>query len=300
VDLRALDVFCKIVELRSFSRAAESVLLTQPTVSGHIKALEAELGLRLLDRSAKTVTPTQAGELLYGYARRILALREEAVQALSAHKGGLAGHLAIGGSSIPGAYLLPSLVAAFKRAHPGVTVSLHVSGSRDVIRAVIDGNVELGVVGARFDEGRVHYEAIAQDELVLAAAASHPWASRGSVRLSELTGQPFVMRERGSGTRKITEDALRERGVDPAGLRVVLEVTSNEAVRQALKAGAGLAVISRRAVEDDIRYKQVAILRVHGLRLTREFFLVIHRSRSRSPLGEAFLTFLRKSAKGAG
>jgi len=300
VDLRALDVFCKIVELRSFSRAAESVLLTQPTVSGHIKALEAELGLRLLDRSAKTVTPSRAGELLYGYARRILALREEAEQALSAHKGGLSGQLAIGASSIPGAYLLPSLVAVFKSAHPGVTVSLHVSGSRDVIRAVIDGSLELGMVGARFEEGRVHYEAIAQDELVLAAAASHPWASRGSVRLSELTGQPFVMRERASGTRKIMEEALRARGLDPANLRVVLEVTSNEAVRQALKAGAGLAVISRRAVEDDIRYKQVAILRVHGLRLTREFFLVTHKSRSRSPLGEAFLAFLRKSAKGAG
>ncbi len=300
MDLRALDVFCKIVELRSFSRAAETVLLTQPTVSGHIKGLESELGLRLLDRSAKTVTPTRAGELLYGYARRILALREEAMQALGAHKGGLTGHLAIGASSIPGAYLLPSLLARFKHTHPGVTLSLHVSGSRDVIRAVLDGTVELGVVGARFDEGRVHYEAIAQDELVLAVAGSHPWASRGSIRPSELAGQPFVMRERGSGTRKITEEALRERGVDPAGLRVVLEVASNEAVRQAVKAGAGLAVISRRAVADDIRSKQVAVLRVHGMRLSREFFLVAHKSRSRSPLAEALLAFLRKSAKEEG
>jgi DNA-binding transcriptional LysR family regulator len=108
------------------------------------------------------------------------------------------------------------------------------------------------------------------------------------------------MRERGSGTRKIMEDALRERGLEPAGLRVVLEVTSNEAVRQALKAGAGLAVISRRAIEDDVRYKQVATLRVRGLRLAREFFLITHKSRSRSPLGEAFLTVLRDSAKRAG
>jgi DNA-binding transcriptional LysR family regulator len=120
------------------------------------------------------------------------------------------------------------------------------------------------------------------------------------VRLPELTGQPFIMRERGSGTRKITEEALRERGLDPARLQVVLEVTSNEAVRQALKAGAGLAVISRRAIEDDIRYKQLSVLRVPTLRLTREFFLVTHKSRSRSPLAAAFLLFLRQAGKPGG
>ncbi|MFI5342114.1 MAG: LysR family transcriptional regulator, partial [Candidatus Methylomirabilales bacterium] len=96
MDLRALEVFCKIMELRSFSRAAEAVLLTQPTVSGHIKTLEEELGLRLFDRAGRSVTPTRAGELLHGYARRILALREEAQQAISEHKGGLRGHLAVG------------------------------------------------------------------------------------------------------------------------------------------------------------------------------------------------------------
>jgi DNA-binding transcriptional LysR family regulator len=300
MDLRALDVFCKIVELRSFSRAAEAVLLTQPTVSGHIKALEAELGIRLFDRAARMVTPTRAGELLYGYACRLLALREEAMQALHAHKGGLSGHLTIGASNIPGAYMLPPLMATFKRAHPDVTLSLHVSGSRDIVRSVLGGSVELGVVGARFDEGRVQYLPIAQDELVVAVAGSHPWSGRGSVRLRELAGQPFVMRERGSGTRKITEEALRERGMDPARLHVVLEVTSNEAVRQALKAGAGLAVISRRAIEDDIRSKQVSVLRVPALRLTREFFLVTHKSRSRSPLAAAFLSFLQAAGKPGG
>ena len=94
-----MEVFCKIMELRSFSRAAEAVLLTQPTVSGHIKALEAELGLRLFDRTGKTVTPTRAGEILHGYARRILALREEAQQAINEHKGGLKGHLPSGAAA---------------------------------------------------------------------------------------------------------------------------------------------------------------------------------------------------------
>ncbi len=296
MDLRALEVFCKVVELRSFSRAAEAVYLTQPTVSGHIKALEAELGLQLLDRAGKTVTPTQAGELLYGYARRLLALRDEAQQAISEHKGGLKGHLVIGGSSIPGAYILPPLVVAFKREHPDVTITLSVGGSHEVVRRVIEGTLEMGMVGARFEEGRVAYEPYAQDELVLAVAASHPWARRGTVRLEELPQQPFIMRERGSGTRKVMEEALAAHALDPSGLHVVLEVTGNEAVRQALKAGAGVAVISRRAIQDDVRCKMIAVLRLHGVKLSRDFYLVTHKSRSRSPLAAAFLRFLHESA----
>src|SRR3990172_2017305 len=129
------------------------------------------------------------------------------------------------------------MVAAFKRAHPDVTMTLHVIDSREIIRGVIEGTYEVGMVGARFEEGRVHYEPFTQDELVRAVPAGHPWAGRGTVRLSELAGQSFIMRERGSGTRKVMERALGDHDVDPGSLRGVLEVTGNEAVRQALKAG---------------------------------------------------------------
>ena len=296
MDLRALEVFCKIIELRSFSRAAEAALLTQPTVSGHIKTLEAELGLRLFDRAGKTVMPTRAGEILYGYARRILTLREEARQAINQHRGGLTGHLALGASTIPGAYILPSLAAGFKRGHPEVTMSVHISGSRDIVRGVIDGTCEVGMVGARFEEARVHYETFTRDELVLAVPPAHPWARRRTVHLSELAGQPFILRERGSGTRKVMEQALIDHGLDPASLHVVLEVTGNEAVREALKAGAGISVLSRRAIEDEIRHKMVAALRFHGVKVVRDVLLVTHKSRSRSPLAKAFLSFLEQSS----
>ncbi len=295
MDLRALEVFCKVVELRSFSRAAEAVLLTQPTVSGHIKALESELGIRLLDRSGRRVAPTKAGEILHAYGQRILALREEAQQAISAHKGGLSGHLTVGASSIPGAYVLPRLLADFKRDHPEVSITLQIKGSRDIVRGVMEGTFEVGVVGARFEESRVHYTAFADDRMVLAVPAGHGWAARGSVRLGELPGEPFVMRERGSGTRKAMEEALRSHGLDPVRLRVVLEVTSNEAVREALKAGAGLTVISRRAIEDDIQGGTIAAVPVRGLALARQIYLVTHRSRPRSRLAAAVLAFLERS-----
>ena len=296
MDLKTLEVFCRIVELQSFTRAAEVVSLTQPTVSGHIKDLEEELGLRLLDRVGRTVTPTRAGEILYGYARRILGLRAEAQQAISEHKGGLRGDLALGGSSIPGSYVLPPIIAAFKQKHPEAAITLYVKDSRDIVRGVGDGAYEAGLVGARFEEGRVRYDRYAQDELVLAVPASHAWAGRSSVRLRDLIGQPIIMRERGSGTRKGMEKAMAEHGLDTSRLRVVLEVTSNEAVRQALKAGAGVAVISQRAVQDDVRCGLVTALRFQGSRMIRDFFLVTHRTRSRSPLGEAFVSFLKASA----
>ncbi len=299
MDLKTLEAFCRIVELRSFTRAAEAVSLTQPTVSGHIKELEAELGLPLLDRAGRSVSPTRAGEILYGYARRILGLRMEAQQAIGAHKGGLAGDLALGGSSIPGAYILPPLIAAFKHKHPESVVTLHVRDSREIVRGVGDGTYEVGMVGARFEEGRVRYDRYTQDELVLAVPRSHPWADRGSVRLRDLIGQPIIMRERGSGTRKVMEKALAERGVNSQRLRVALEIASNEAVRQAVKAGAGVAVISRRAVEDDIHCGLLAGLRFQGSPLVRDFYLVTHRTRSRSPLGNAFAAFIRVSAASA-
>jgi len=298
MDLKVLDAFCRIVELKSFSRAAEAVSLAQPTVSAHIKALEAEAGLPLFNRAGRSVTPTRAGELFYGYARRILAIRDEARRALGEHKGGLAGHLTIAGSSIPVAYLLPERVAAFKRQHPAITLTLAAGDSRSVVRGVMDGRYEIGAVGARFEEGRLAYERFAADELVLAVPAAHPWATRASVRPAELARTPLIVRERGSGTRKVMEAALAARGLDPASLAVSMEVASNEAVRQAVKAGAGLAVISRRAIADDIRYGQLAALRVQGVRLTRDFYLVTHTRRARSPLAEAFLAFLRGWGEG--
>lgn len=300
MDLKVLEAFCRIVELKSFSRAAEAVGLTQPTVSAHIKGLEGETGLRLFDRAGRSVKATQAGELLYGHARRILAIREEAWQALEEHKGGLAGQLRVAGSSIPAAYLLPALVTEFKRKHPAVALTLEAGDSRGVARQVAEGRIEVAVVGARFDEARLHYERFAADELVLAVPAGHPWAEREAVRPRELPEQPFILRERGSGTRKVVEEALARRGVNPAALRVTLEVTSSEAVRQALKAGAGVAIVSRRAIEDEIRYRQVCAVPVQGLSLRRDFFLVSHRSRPRSPLAQAFLGFLRERAEGRG
>jgi len=252
MDIRALEVFCRIVELKSFSRAAEAVYLTQPTVSGHIKVLEEFVGVKLLDRLGREVLPTKAGELLYGYAKQILALRNQAIQALEEYKGSLKGHLVIGGSTIPGEYVLPALLATFKARYPEISITLKIADSREIVRGVLEGTVELGAVGAKFDDGQLIYLKLLEDELVLALPPGHAWASKPVVALEELVEQPMILREVGSGSRKVFEDALHAAGLDSSALTVVAELGSTEAIRQALKSGAGVSVISLRAIQDDL------------------------------------------------
>jgi DNA-binding transcriptional LysR family regulator len=295
MDIRALEVFCRIVELKSFSRAADAVHLTQPTVSGHIKALEEFVGVKLLDRLGREVLPTKVGEILYGYAKQILALRNQAIQALEEYKGSLKGHLVIGGSNIPGEYVLPTLLATFKARYPEISITLKIADSRQIVRGVLEGTYELGAVGAKFDDGQLIYLKLLEDELVLALPPGHAWASKPVVALEELVEQPMVLREVGSGSRKVFEDALHGSRLDSSALTVVAELGSTEAVRQAVKSGAGVSVISLRAIQDDLDRGSLRTVPLKGIKLTRDFYLVYHKNRSRSPLCEAFTNFLLAS-----
>ncbi len=296
MDLKGLEVFCHLVELKSFSKAAEAVTLSQPTVSGHIKALEEEIGVRLFDRLGRGAVPTKAGELLYGYAKRMLVLRAEAVQALDQYQGTLRGQIVVGGSNIPGEYILPPLLARFKAAHPEVSISLKIGDSREIVDGVAGGALELGAVGAKFDDHGLEYVKFAEDELVLAFPPDHRWAGRRTVRPADLEREPVISRERGSGSRRTVERTLAEGGMNVKALRVVAEMGSTEAVLQAVKAGAGIAIISRRAIEEDVRLGTLAMAGIAGLQVRRDFFLVTHRSRSKSPVCRAFLDFVLQAS----
>jgi len=292
VDLRRLEVFVKVAELGSFSRAAETLFLTQPTVSEHVRALEDELGVQLLDRLGRGATPTRAGTLLLGYAQRLLALSREAAQAIAHFQGRVSGELVVGGSTIPGEYVLPALIGAFRGKHPDVSVSLRIGSSGEVQAWVEEGRVELGVVGApptaRVLEGR----RLMADELVVVVPPEHAWATRQAVSLEDLRGEPMIVRERGSGSREAFERALEGAGLGLAAFRVVGEIDSTQAIKQAVRAGVGVSIISRRAVEDECRARLLVCVKLGDLSISRAFHLVTHRDRSRSPLAQAFLAFL--------
>jgi DNA-binding transcriptional LysR family regulator len=292
MDLRQLEVFAGVYELRSFSRSASALRLTQSTVSEHVRLLEEELGTRLFDRLSRETVPTRAGELLYGYARQMLALRSQARQAVDDFLGHVTGTLVIGASTIPGEYVLPAVIGRFRERHPRVAITLQISDTRGIVQTVLDGLVDAGVVGADPGNRGLEARALMPDELVLVVPPSHPWSGRSEASLNELRGEPLIVREAGSGSRQALERALETAGPSLAEMQVIAEMGSTSAIKQAVKAGVGVSVMSSRAVEDECRHGLLACVRLKDLSVTRHFYVVTHASRSRSPLCRAFLDFL--------
>jgi DNA-binding transcriptional LysR family regulator len=296
MDLWRLHIFCKVVELKSFSKAASSVYLSQPTVSSHIKDLEDHFECKLIDRLGREVAPTKAGQLLYRYASKMITLKENAERALAEFQGKVKGHLTIGGSTIPGGYILPPLLGQFKQAYPEVTVTLIESDTAGIIQDIIEGRVELGIVGAKAREVQLVQEKVMDDEMCLIVPKGHKWAATGHVKLEELIKEPFIMREPGSGTRKSIEQLLDRSGHWFGHLNVVAEMGSTEAVRQAIKARMGVSVLSERAVYDELAAGSLKKIGIKGMSLQRAFYLIVHKHRTQSPLCHAFVKFLK--AKG--
>lgn len=292
LDLRQVEIFYYVAKFCSFSKAAEALRLTQPTVSGHIKTLEESLALRLFDRLGREVRLTQAGDMLYGYAKRLLSTKAAAMQALYQFQGGLQGELVIGGSSIPGQYVLPLLLGQFTRSYPGVTAVLNITDTMDTVDQIVHGNLELGMVGAQIPHAQVLYHQFIDDELVLAISSDHPWADRHTVPPTALCTQPFIQRERGSGSRLVVEQTLKQHGFDPATLHVVAEVASTEAIKQGIKAGLGIGIISKLALADELRAGSLCMVTIQDVALQRSFYMIRHKARALSPLCQTFEHFV--------
>jgi DNA-binding transcriptional LysR family regulator len=296
MDLHQIEIFCAIVKHQSFSRAAETLFLTQPTVSGHMKNLEAELGVKLLDRMGKRAIATEAGEILFRHGTRLLEERDGAKQEIEQLTGRMSGTLTIGGSTIPGAYLLPPLIVAFKKKNPGISVQLSIDDTAKITEAVLAGSLRIGIVGARLSEPQLEVHPFESDELVIAVPSRHPWARKRTVTPRDLKGQPFILREQGSGTRKIMEERLEKAGCSIADLNIEAIVGSSDAVRQSVKAGLGISILSLRALMDDIEAGRLAAVRVAGVKMERHFYVILLKGRTRSPLCKAFLDFILKKS----
>ncbi|AOY57855.1 MULTISPECIES: selenium metabolism-associated LysR family transcriptional regulator [Desulfococcus] len=293
MDLWQLNIFCKVIESESFSKAGNIVHLSQPTISSHIKDLEAHFECRLIDRLAKKAIPTKAGELLYEYARKLIALKEEAEAAMAAFHGNLKGRLVIGGSTIPGVYILPRMVGLFVETYPDVTTAIRIGDTEEIVADVAAGLLEVGVVGARTGLKQIHQEPLLADELCLIVPVDHPWAKRGEITLSMLKTAPFIIREAGSGTLKSIEKHLSQVSMSVAQLNIVAEMGSTAAVIQGIKGRIGISILSRIAVAEELAGGILAVVAVRGLSLKRHFYLTSHRRKTLSPLSLAFIEFLK-------
>lgn len=292
MELKYLEIFCKVVELKSFSKAATELFLTQPTISSHIKALEDDVGIRLLDRLGRDVVPTKAGEVLYKYSREIVRLKGNAIQELNEFKGNVKGSLIIGGSTIPGEYILPEYIAGFKKAHPEVAVALRLGDTQDITDMVMDGSVEMGVIGSKTDDKRIDCREFLKDELALVASVKHFKGIKNQIDIKDLKILPFIMREKGSGSRKALEETLRKNGVSIEGLNIAAEVGSTEAVKQSVRAGIGVSFLSLFAVKDEIPRKTLRKISIKGFHVSRHFYIATDKARAISPICQSFIKTL--------
>lgn len=295
LDLHRLKIFKRIAELKSYSLAAKELYLTQPTVSQHIAYLEDHIGLKLFDRTPKGVSLTRAGEILYKFAKRIIALTEEAQQAIDLYKGLRSGSILIGASTIPGEYILPAMLGRFTAAYPGISVSVKISDTEETLSLLMDYSIDVGIVGAKVENRQIDYIPFDKDELIVIVPFEHKWRRKTVLSVDELTTEPFVLREKGSGTRITFERALEAKGVHPHQLNISAEMGSSTALKQAVKSGLGISVISKKAVADELKQKQLKGLTIPGLELTRSFYLALHRKKSLSPVSQVFVDFIRRA-----
>ncbi|RLC27288.1 MAG: LysR family transcriptional regulator [Deltaproteobacteria bacterium] len=294
-DLRQMEVFRKVVEMESFSRAASAVFLAQASVSERIANLEQAVGTRLLDRLGRKVVPTRAGEILYKHAVLLLEMKETASLEIQDFLGMKQGEVQMGGSTIPGEYILPGIMTGFRKTYPLISIALKIADTEEIERMVIEGALELGVVGSRSENRNLLCRELWKDDLALVVPSRHEWADRDAVAPDDLGRVPFILREAGSGTLRIVEHFLRTVGVRDT-LNVAARFGSSTAVKEGIKAGLGVSILSKRAVETEISAGMLKALEVEGIHMSRNFFLIRDKRRVASPPCRALSDFLMETS----
>lgn len=286
-----LRVFREVANQASFRRAAEVLYVTQPAVTQQIKALEEEMGARLLDRSGGKVRLTAAGEILLRRAAEAAATLSRAIEEIGSLEGEVRGALRVAASTTIAQYVLPRLLAEFTLQHPGVQLELESANTQRVVEAVVKGEVPIGLI-----EGPAHRQELAverwlEDELVLVVPAGHEWANE-EIALSALRSTALLVREQGSGTREVLEQALKQAGAPISRQQVAMELGSTETLLACIEAGLGVGFASRFALERQRALGTLATVKVQGLRVAREFSVVHARGPKNNGVASAFAAYL--------
>jgi DNA-binding transcriptional LysR family regulator len=295
LDLHKLEIFYWVAEHKSFSQAAELLSIRQPTVSAHVQELEKALGGKLLYRIPGKVSLTPLGQMLAERAKNLLAFKRETVAAVEQFHGTLSGELWVGGSSIPGEYLLPKQLGEFSKKYPRVKPILRIGDSAGIVADLLEGKIEIGFVGFRGHDGRLHFERIWDDEMVLAVPKGHPWSRRKTIEVADLRSEKFISREHGSGTLDSIRQLLTKRRETPKDfLNISMELGSTEAVKRAVMAGFGYSILSRMSIRQELEEGTLVEVPIRGLKMVRDFYEVFHRHRPLHPIAQAFREFLKR------
>lgn len=292
LNFHQLYIFFAVASHRSFSRAAESLNITQPAVSIQVQELEKFLGAALFHRRTRGLRITEVGETVFAYAQQIFSLSGKLLESLEEIHNLQTGRLALGASTTPGEYLLPLAVGRFRQLYPGISVELSIANTRTITQRILNQELDLGMVGRHPTAGQDELGIIdyMEDEIVLVAAPNHPLAQQERVTAAQVAETGLILREPGSATRNTAEDAFRELGLTP---EAALSLGSNEALKQAAMAGGGVAVISRMGITAETRAGMLVVLPVENWDCRRPLTLIYPRERQLSPSKQAFLEYLQ-------
>lgn len=292
-DLRQLEAFVHVIEEGSFSAASNTLHLSQAAVSERIANLESGVGMRLLDRLPREIRMTSAGKHLYEHAKQMLEHRRTIYHELEELAGVVRGKLVIGASTIPGEYVLPRLLPDFIRTYPKIDLRINISNSEKITAEVRDGDLDLGVIGAEPTDNRLHCEWLWKDQLKLVVPAGHTLTRRKRIRAEDLASETLVVRESGSGTRKLMESVFAEQGIEIPHSCVAAGSTT--AVKEAILAGLGVSILSARAVQTEVNAGLLVAMDIHGMKFERHFLLVSNPLKTPSPLCIRFQHYLKET-----
>lgn len=290
MELHHLRIFLAVYKNRSFSKASVEHRLAQPTVSEHIKTLERELNCTLFERLGKKIIPTLEAEVLYDHALELIEKADNVKGVLGRLQKDVSGELIVGASTIPGTYLLPELMADFKKQHPGVSFQVRVGDSQEIVQQVVSHHVLLGIVGSKITDANVSYTPFLEDELIVVAAPTFMRSAKISPK--DLCKYHMVLREEGSGTRREAERLLSGQGVSCGSVKVAGIFGSTDAVKQAAKVGLGLTIVSRFSVTEELKHKSLREVKLSAPAMKRMFYIATHKKRTLPLLYSLFLDHL--------
>ena len=294
MDDHKLKVFCTVAETKSFSKASEIIRLTQPAVSLQIQALEEIYGTKLFNRSGCIITLTPAGEVLYKYAKEINTLYTAAEKELGEFTGQVKGVVTIGASSTIGNYVLPAVIAEFRKKYPKVAVHLVTANTKTIVDYLNAGGIDIALVEGEVKKQKLIVEKLIPDEMVLIMHPLHPWARKSIVSIFDVAKEPFIFREEGSGTRQMIEKYLIKHGISPQSIKIVFIMGSTESIKSAVEEGLGVSIVSKWAAKKEIRYGTLKTASLKEDRFMRDFSLLYRKAKDTSFTLDKFLTFLKK------
>lgn len=297
--IRQLETFITVAKEKSFSKAGEILFLTQPTISNHIQSLEKEFKTSLINRSNRKISLTKSGEILYKYAENILKLQNDINFKISKYENKIIGHLEISSSTIPEQYIIPDIIKNLNKQYPYLSYSIHHYDSKEVINLILKDKIDFGFVGVKTFHKQLEFIPLFKDELVIITPNNDKFKNfKEEIDIELIKKEPFILREKGSGSRQALEEAFEKQKISIKSLNVLTYADNTETIKQLVRNELGISLISKYAVKDEIKYGLLRSFKISNLNLDRYFYFVFHKNKKLSNIDlffkESILDYISK------